>query len=137
MGLLVAATAESAYPLEILECYPAAFCVSVQFRDNHTAHIDTVSEGQGLVVTGLADRTVHDKDHVGGVHGFVHLLHFVEQLLFLFVTSGGVDNNDFEVFTFEIVDAFHGDLHRVRFSVGSVKRDSDFGGVLKVTTLLV
>lgn len=63
------------------------FCVSIKFGNDYTTHIDCLSEGLSLIKTGLTNRTIHDEDNVVWLYRGFHLLHFVEKLAFLSVSS--------------------------------------------------
>lgn len=130
IGLLVAATALKAWPLKNKRSYPSSFGVAVQLGDNHTSYIHTISKRQSLVVAGLTDRRIHDKHDIAGLDRLGHLDHFIKKFLFLFVSSRGIHDDDFEIFFFEVVDAILGDGDGIGFCVWSVKRYSDFGGIL-------
>jgi hypothetical protein len=112
--------------------YPSSFGMSVQLSDNHTADIYTLPESLSLIITGLPNATVHDKNNIIRRNSSLHLNHFLEQLTFLFMTSRSIHDYYFKVLLFEMRHSFRGDLHWVGLSVTSVKRDPHFSGILKI-----
>lgn len=57
--------------------------VGVQLGDDDRADVDSLREGLGLGLAGLADRGIHHEHHVVRLHRVRHLQHFLEQTRFL------------------------------------------------------
>lgn len=53
----------------------------------------------------------------GTHHGIGDLQHLFKQRVFLFMSSAGVNDDDFEILGFELVNTLRGDDHRVHLCV--------------------
>ena len=104
--------------------------VTVHLGDDNWAYIDSFPEGLGLSIALLTDGAVHDKDDVVGADSFLNLFHFIKELGFLFVSTWGIDDDDFHALVFELGNSFFGDGNWVSFDVASVEGNSYLGCVL-------
>jgi hypothetical protein len=66
---------------------------------------------------GLTDACIQNHDRKVRFHLGIDLLHLLEQLALLPMSTGCVDNNDFEAFLLELLDTRGGDRYRIRFGV--------------------
>ncbi|KAI4242511.1 MAG: hypothetical protein LQ352_007226, partial [Teloschistes flavicans] len=93
--------------------------VAVGFGDDDGAVVCGFLEGFALRFGLLADGGVEDHDCLVGFDGGLDLRHFMEEVFFLAMAAGGIDDDDFEALFLEFGDAFRGDQGGVGRSEGA------------------
>lgn len=104
--------------------------VTIKLSDNDTTNVYCISKCLCLVITSLTNRTVHNENTFIRIHSSLDLFHFIEQLSFLAMTTGCIDNDHLVVFLFEVLHTFLCDLHRISLRITTIEGHSHFRSVL-------
>ena len=104
--------------------------MTIHLGNDDRSHIYSLPKGLGLSIALLSNRAVHHKDAVIRTNSLLDLLHFVEKLGLLFVSTRSINNNDLHSFLLELSHSLLSNCHRVSLNVTTVERNPDFSSVL-------
>ena len=104
--------------------------IAIGFSDDDGAVVGGFFERFGLCFGLLADGGIEDHDGLIGGNGLLNLHHLVEQICFLTVSTGCINNDDLETFFLELLHTFTGNDGRIGLGKGAKVRDFGFGSIL-------
>ena len=104
--------------------------MTIHLGNNDRSDIYSLPEGLGLSITLLSNRAVHNKNAVIGTNSLLHLLHLIEELGLLLVSSRSINNNDLHSFLLKLGNSLLSNCYRVSLNVTTIERNPDFSCVL-------
>ena len=105
-------------------------CISIRLGDDDGSEIGSIFESFTLSFGLLSDTRIQHHDGLIGLDGSLDLHHLVEEVLFLPMSTAGVDDDDLELLLFELIDAILGHDDRIRLRQRAVVWDLGLGGIL-------
>ena len=103
---------------------------TVSLRDDDGTIVGSLLEGSRLGLGSLTDGRIEDHDGLVRRHSLLDLDHLVKEILLLSVTTGGINNDDFELFLFEFVDTFSCDNDGIGLGQTTIVGDLGLGRIL-------
>jgi len=93
--------------------------VTIHLGHNYRTKVSTVFKGTTLGLGSLTNASVKDKYGHVWLDSFPNLYHLLEELRFLFMPTGRVNDDDVEPFLLEFCDTLCSDGDRIGFGIGS------------------
>ena len=110
------------------EC-PSTLSMSIKFRDNDRADLNSLIERHSLIEASLSNAAVHHENSSIRLRGSLDLLHLIEQSRLLLMSARRVNYDDLEFLLLEKVDALLCYLHWVGLLLVTEERALDLGRI--------
>jgi hypothetical protein len=104
--------------------------VTIKLGDDDTSNWNGLLEGHGLILASLTNGRVHDEDNIIWFDGLLHLLHLIEEIILLLVSTRGIHNDHLEALLLKLVHTLNCNLNWVSLSVGPKEWDPHLRSIL-------